>query len=119
MTHDFKGPFAIEVGVGRRGGVIGELKRGAVIGVVLEGGVERFGGDAAAALLAMGALALFGEEMFERTEELGAETAAGLVRAGETAAGKNAREEILGEFASLVFGVTFAAKKGEDGIVIS
>lgn len=76
VPHNFEGPFAIEVGIGCRRGVVGELKGGTVARVVLRVGIERFGGDAAAAFQAVGALALFGEEMFEGAEEVGAEAAA-------------------------------------------
>lgn len=117
-AHDFKGPFAIEVAVGRDSGGVGDLERFSFGGVVA-GLVEGFGGDATTAFLALGTLAVFGEEMFECAEEVGAEAAAGFFRAGESATGENAGEEILREFTGFVFAAAFFAEESEDGVVIS
>ena len=117
-AHDFKGPFAIEVAVGRDGVGVGDLERFSFGGVVA-GLVQGFGGDATAAFLALGALAMFGEEMFERAEKIGAEAAAGFFRAGESATGENAGEEILGEFAGFVVIAPFFAEEGKDSVVVS
>ena len=57
--------------------------------------VERFGNDSSAAFLAVGALADFDEEMFERAEKVGAEPAPTLLCSGKAAAAQDAREEIL------------------------
>jgi hypothetical protein len=80
--------------------------------------LKRFGSDAAAALEALGTLPRIGQKMFQCSEEIGAETAAPGCGAIEAVAGKNAGEELLGEFTRVVVIAAFAPKEAQDGLVI-